>query len=91
MALVRTISNNHRYSGTASVTGDVGIAGSPVVLVRRQVWLHEMRTGQLAAQTWSATDGTFTFANIAAGKYRLISTDYTLVKEAVAGDNVTAI
>lgn len=83
---------NLRDGGGYKITGTVKEKATPVnIPLRRRVRLHNQRTGDLVAETWSdATTGAYTFEGIAGGrKYYVVSFDHTLNHRAVIADNLT--
>ena len=82
---------NGADGGAYRVAFTVAIDGTPTTPVRRRVRLFHLSTGRLIREQWSAADGTGEFANVAAGKYLVVTDDYTGTYEAVAATEVSAV
>lgn len=79
------------HAGTARIAGDVGIAGTPDVMVARRVRLHLRATGYLVRETWSdPVTGAYAFEDLAAAEYMVLSMDHLGVHNAVVADRIIA-
>lgn len=76
-----TLSSVHEISvsGPYSVSGTTKVeAGAVDTPVRRRVRLHDQPTGRALREVWSdATTGAYTFANIRAGVFFVMTLDHT--------------
>lgn len=67
-----------RHQGRHRVVGTTSNTGTPNTPVRRRVRLHRQSDGSLAGETWSAaSNGAYSFENIAPGVYYVLSFDHT--------------
>ena len=53
--------------------------------------LFDKVSGRLVRELWSATDGTFEFAQVRRGPWLVVVDDYTLTYEADAATEVLAV
>ena len=78
--------------GNYRVAGDVAIAGSPDMPVRRRTLLLREPDLTVVAETWSvATTGAFEFLNVAAGAYTVLAEDYPHTYNSVVAARVAAV
>lgn len=75
-------------SGSRKIEGTVAIDDSPDIPVARRVRLYDKPSGRLVRETWSATDGTYSFEKLREGKFFLISHDHTLNENAAVRDEI---
>jgi hypothetical protein len=79
------------HAGTARIAGDVGIAGTPDVMVARRVRLHLRATGYLVRETWSdPVTGAYAFEDLAPLEYMVLSMDHLGIHNAVIADRIIA-
>lgn len=75
--------------GTGTVSGTVKVGNLPV---SRKVSLLDLSTLRLVRQTWSAADGSYSFALVATGRdFLLLADDYTGTYNDVAAARVRAV
>lgn len=75
--------------GTGTVSGTVKVGSMPV---SRKVSLLDLTSLRLVRQTWSAADGTYSFAMVAKDRdYLLLADDYTGTYNDVAAARVRAV
>lgn len=94
-APARRVGAVHRHdladSGVYRVAGTVVIDGTPATPARRRVRLFDKVSGRLVRELWSATDGTFEFAQVRRGPWLVVVDDYSLTYEADAATEVLAV
>lgn len=75
------------YGGASAISGTVREVTTPVA--GRQVLLIERESMRVIRETWTASDGTYSFSNMATGvEYMAISFDPTAARTAVASDRI---
>ena len=73
------------YGGLLAITGTVTVNG---VQAKKRVLLLDRKTGIVCRSTTSAADGSYSFGNLRAGKYCVLSFDDTLSFNAKVADNI---
>lgn len=74
-AAVHVLGGMGHYSTAAGTTKKTG---TPNVLVRRRVRLHDQPTGRLLREVWSdAATGAYQFTSLPAGTYYVTAFDHT--------------
>lgn len=78
------------FGGTGSISGSVSVQASPTnTPAVRRVRLHHADTGLVVREVWSAANGTYSFARLAAGHYYVTAFDHTGTHNAVIADALT--
>lgn len=81
---------DQRVGGVFRIDGRTLVAGPPDVPVSRRVCLfNQVNQSFMARETWSAADGTFSFANINAGPWMIVAYDHAEDFKSVGVDRVS--
>lgn len=77
------------YAGRGYIAATVAIKGTPNTPVTRRVRLHEQKSGNFVAETWSNSSGSYAFTGIdPSNTYYAVSFDHTGAYQGVVADNL---
>lgn len=77
--------------GLYRVAGTVAVSGTPETPVARRVRLIDTLSGRLAYEQFSTPTGNYSFDNVRAGPWTVLSHDHTLEYNAVVADNIIGV
>lgn len=83
--------NDTVWGGAYRIAGSVVVDADPDVPVVRRVRLLDWLTGVLVRETWSASNGVYSFERLRPGLYFVVSHDHTGEYNAAVRDRIEAV